>query len=477
MAIFCPNRIRIWRATIALILIVCAANTVPAESVQQLNDRGLDLMKSGNYAAAAESFATARRILPQDANLQRNLALAYNAWGIELAKQTKYDQALERLQTAREILPAENLIASNMTAIRINWATELMDQKKHEDAETQLARANDDAASDDQRREIAKRRAYNVYTIAEELLAKGSRERGRQKLTDALEIDPDCTHAQVKLAEMLYEEGDTAMAIEYWRAAAAVDPNIPGLTEMIDKATREDSIESAFDNRSSRQFKVSYEGKVNEQAARDAMQILSRALYQIGRDLRYNSKRPFAVVLYNQDQYRAATEAPGWSSGLYDGKIRVPLKANGSNEIDRRVLTTTLRHELTHAIVIELAGNKVPAWLNEGLAMYYEREAADRDPRAKADRLAILKMIGGDERISVLALPASFTKMTDSGRVERAYLLSRSFVQWTAERYRPYKFRDLLASLGAGMSIDDALVKVYGKNLETLEAIWQATFR
>lgn len=477
MVRFCPSRLRIWRSSILGVLLFCAGYAVPAESVQQLNDRGLDQMKSGNYAAAAESFASARRILPQDANLQRNLALAYNAWGVELAKQSNYDQAIERLQTARQTLPGETLIASNMTAIRINWATELMDQKKHEDAETQLARANAEAANDDERREIAKRRAYNAYTIAEELLAKGSRERARQKLTDALDIDPDCIHAQIKLAEMLYEEGDTAMAIEYWRAAAAADPKIPGLADMIDKATRELSVESGFDNRSTRQFKVSYEGKVNEQTARAAMQILSRALYQIGRDLRYNSKRPFAVVLYSPDQYRAATEAPGWSSGLYDGKIRVPLKSNGSSEADRRALTTTLRHELTHAVVIELAGSKVPAWLNEGLAMYYEREPADRDPRAKADRLAILKMIGGGERISVIDLPASFTKMTDSAKVERAYLLSRSFVQWMAERYRPYKFRELLASLGAGTPIDDALIKVYGKNLDSLDTMWQTTFR
>lgn len=454
-----------------------AATVAPAQSVQDLNNRGLDLMKAGNFAAAAESFASARRILPQDANLQRNLALAYNAWGIELAKQAQYDQALDRLQAAREILPGETLIASNITAIRINWATELMDQKKHEEAENQLVLAGQEAVTDDQRREITRRRAYNVYTTAEEWLAKGSRERGRQKLTEALDIDPDCIHAQVKLAEMLYEEGDTALAIEYWRAAAAVDAKIPGLAEMLDKATRELSVESDFNQRSTRQFNVAYEGKVNEQAARDAMQILSRALYQIGRDLRYTSRRPIAVVLYSPEQYRAATEAPGWSSGLYDGKIRVPLKANGSNEIDRRALTTTLRHELTHAIVIELAGAKVPAWLNEGLAMYYEREATDRTPRAKADRLAIFKMIDGGERTSILDLPASFTKIQDSDKVERAYLLSRSFVQWMAGRYRPFKFRDLLASLGAGTPIDDALVKVYGKNLEALDAMWHTTLK
>ncbi len=110
-------------------------------------------MKAGNFAAAAESFASARRILPQDANLQRNLALAYNAWGIELAKQAQYDQALDRLQAAREILPGETLIASNITAIRINWATELMDQKKHEEAENQLVLAGQEAVTDDQRRE------------------------------------------------------------------------------------------------------------------------------------------------------------------------------------------------------------------------------------------------------------------------------------------------------------------------------------
>ncbi len=46
-----------------------------------------------------------------------------------------------------------------------------------------------------------------------------------------------------------------------------------------------------------------------------------------------------------------------------------------------------------------------------------------------------------------------------------------------AGRYRPFKFRDLLASLGPGTPIDDALVKVYGKNLEALDAMWHTTLK
>ncbi|MCE5230299.1 hypothetical protein LLG95_11980 [bacterium] len=469
MVKFCLNVFPIRRIVLAVVLIfACAAQAFPAESVQQINDRGLAMMKAGNYAAAAEAFATARRVIPQDANLQRNLALAYNAWGVELAKESKFEQALERLETAHELLPTDKLVTANMTAMRINWATELMDNKKHDEAESQLVRADADAATDDQHREIAKRRAYNVYTTAEEALAKGNRERTRKLLAGALEIDPDCTHAQLKMAEMLYEEGDTASALEYWRAAAAIDPNIPGLSAMLEKAVREEAVEGNFDQRTSREFKVSYEGKVNEQTAGDAIKVLSRGLFQIRRDLRYDAKHPFAVVLYSRESYDIATAAPGWSSGLYDGKIRVPLK----NEIDSKALTTTLRHELTHAVVIDLAGPKVPAWLNEGLAMYYERDIADRDARARADRRAIAKLIRNGEQVSVLTLPPSFTKITDTQQVERAYLLSRSFVQWLAARYRPWKLRELLVAIGANTPLGDAVKKVYGRDIETLEKLW-----
>ena len=75
------------------------------------------------------------------------------------------------------------------------------------------------------------------------------------------------------------------------------------------------------------------------------------------------------AVLYTQQQFRDITRAPDWSAGQYDGRIRVPVAgALEKPELFERVLT----HELTHAVVANIAPRGVPVWLNEGLAQYFE---------------------------------------------------------------------------------------------------------
>ncbi|MEN6625784.1 MAG: tetratricopeptide repeat protein [Candidatus Sumerlaeia bacterium] len=456
----------------ALVAMIAAAAGARAETAQEYNTRGIQQLDAGKFQGAVDSFSAARRLLPQDATIQRNLAMAYNGWGVELARQANYADAIKRLQSAILLAPQETGIPANLTAIRVNWAGELTQGKRYDDAETQLRLAAQETQAETLRREITKRRGYNAYMIAKDLIDRGDKDRGTAQLDAALRIDPDCTHALIKLAQLQYENGNTGEAIEAWQRAAAIDPGIQGLSEMLAKATREASVESNFNQRSSRDFNVSYEGTVNEQAAREALQILSRALFQIRRDLRYNGDKSFAVVLYQRDQYEAATGGPTWSAGLYDGKIRVPLRGGNMTRDDMQALTRTLRHELTHAIVNDLAPRQVPAWLNEGLAMYYEVEDAERARRAQADRQKIARMAGRGANIAVLGLPASFTSITNENQVEQAYLFSRSFVYWMAERWRPWKFKDLLAELGEGAAVEDAVRKVYGCTPEEMEKTW-----
>ncbi len=75
-----------------------------------------------------------------------------------------------------------------------------------------------------------------------------------------------------------------------------------------------------------------------------------------------------AVILYrSEDELRARTKAPTWASGLYDGAaVRVPLVDRG----DLGVSLATLRHEVMHA-QLHAAVGCMPAWFNEGLAMYF----------------------------------------------------------------------------------------------------------
>ena len=77
--------------------------------------------------------------------------------------------------------------------------------------------------------------------------------------------------------------------------------------------------------------------------------------------------RPQVVVLYAGRAYFSLASVPDWSSGVYDGKIRVSIDpgASGPGPI------TVLRHELAHAL-LRAAGSRFPAWFHEGIAQWCE---------------------------------------------------------------------------------------------------------
>ena len=45
----------------------------------------------------------------------------------------------------------------------------------------------------------------------------------------------------------------------------------------------------------------------------------------VGRGLSYYPDHEIQVILYSGQQFQEVTDAPGWSGGIYDGKIRIPI--------------------------------------------------------------------------------------------------------------------------------------------------------
>jgi len=76
------------------------------------------------------------------------------------------------------------------------------------------------------------------------------------------------------------------------------------------------------------------------------------------------------VIVYSQSEYRKFVRIPEWSSGFFDGKIRIPVISGNSPQYS---LKSTVFHEYTHALQYQkTSGNLINYWFAEGLAKYVE---------------------------------------------------------------------------------------------------------
>jgi len=82
----------------------------------------------------------------------------------------------------------------------------------------------------------------------------------------------------------------------------------------------------------------------------------------VGRDLRVDHDARFQVVLTEPAVFHRYSGTREQVSGLFDGKINIPIPA-GINESE---LQGTLWHEYTHAVIFSKAGNQCPHWFERG---------------------------------------------------------------------------------------------------------------
>ena len=189
-----------------------------------------------------------------------------------------------------------------------------------------------------------------------------------RSLRRAVELNPREKQALVVLGELAQRHDDLEAAAGYWERALELDPNDGPLKARLERIRREHRTEKDFNRDLTGHFSAKYEGRERIETGRIVLRILEDAYGEIGRALSFYPDREIAVILYSDKQFREVTDAPGWSGGIYDGKIRIPI---GGIEQETPALRRLLFHEYTHAAVRALTPH-VPTWLNEGLAQHFE---------------------------------------------------------------------------------------------------------
>jgi len=404
-----------------LLLIVLCLLSLPSgvnayeRGAWQKNEAAIVLLQQEQYAAALDLLLQAATEIPSNEVLRKNIAISYFGAGQQQIIAGDFVRAAELLQQGKEYNGSES-------------------------------------------------RLWLMRGLA--LMKNGNFAEAEGELNEAWAMSGDEPEVLQQLGQLYYVTDRMPEAITIWQRALVLDPQNHGLSHLLGKAQREQKVEKELERNYSGHFILSYaeHGKVD--IGGEILDALENAYTWAGAKLSHYPERQIPVILYTQRQFSGLTGSPEWAAGLYDGKIR--LSIGGLTQVTAGV-RSLLAHEFMHVMVMEMAGNRVPFWLNEGLAELAARE--QDDPQLTHLQAAV----NADQLFSVVELQGAFRDIS-AERVSLAYEQSYSFVHYLIERFGWYEMGTLLQTLKAGALPAAAIEQTYGGyglDLEQLESDWR----
>ncbi|MCH7800883.1 MAG: hypothetical protein IIC24_04975 [Chloroflexi bacterium] len=127
-------------------------------------------------------------------------------------------------------------------------------------------------------------------------------------------------------------------------------------------------------------------------------------------------------------------------------------------------------HELTHLLFDEAVNSpraRVPAWVNEGLAMYFERGTGGRQS-------IVANAAGSGSLIRLDNMGAVPGRPSD---VRLFYAQSWSIVTFMVDTFGTERMSAMLTALNSGQHINESIQTAYGLTSVQLEAAWRTQLR
>jgi tetratricopeptide (TPR) repeat protein len=345
-----------------------------------------------------------------------------------------------------------SVVVPKGSAAREAWLA--LEEARYKDAESAFSRAL--AATPDDPALLV-----GAAIVARRL---GQTARARDVLARALQIDPALAPASQLLGTLLYESGDVEGAIRVYEAALVRAPGHEAMQARVEGWRKELALHSGFLTATGGHFAVLFEGPAEQEVAGAAIDILEQAYTRIGDYLQTFPADTLTVVLYTDQQFRDITRTPEWSGGVFDGRIRLPVRGGLG---DRKELERVLTHEYVHALVYGLGAIRMPVWLNEGLATALEPGGLQRAKEELSNARSLIPL--AELRTSFAALPAD--------RVQLAYAESAVAAQDILDQVGPAHVVGLFRDLASGSDLDVAFPAWVQSSIADFERDWMARAR
>jgi hypothetical protein len=209
-----------------------------------------------------------------------------------------------------------------------------------------------------------------------------------------------------------------------------------------------------------------YQG--DQSFARGLMEAVQQALGRLNDYTGVELERPVKLYIYadSEDLQGSMIYPQEWTGGV--AFTRYGIMAIGISEENLDWGVRAIAHELTHLVIHQVTlnpYNSLPTWLDEGLAMHSE------GPLDATFVNYLNGAIAEDSFISVQSLASPFSAYV--GEAALSYAQSYSLVEFLITSYGQDKMFELLSTFRAGATYDGALEKVYGFDMDGLDALWQ----
>jgi hypothetical protein len=200
-------------------------------------------------------------------------------------------------------------------------------------------------------------------------------------------------------------------------------------------------------------------------------QLISRVRPSLNELEQFFQKRPSSeiriIIAKSEEEYfrQARVPIPEWSQAIAftaDGKIIMNLSSAEAIQSSPAILV----HELWHIFLrMHYPDARVPVWLNEGLAQYFEREQLGFENKRK-----LATALSTGRLIDLMSLDTVFT--FGPVRARLAYIEALSAVMYLIRQHGLESVRTLLGELNKGSDLDTAFLNTVGYDFIDFEIRW-----
>ncbi|MBL4889626.1 MAG: tetratricopeptide repeat protein [Candidatus Lindowbacteria bacterium] len=427
-------------------------------TAHEWNNKAIASSNAHKWDQAVYGFEKAYALNQSDTIVARNLLTGYLNLANHLSEKKRFNDALRWANKAKKLKNTSS-VQKTISVIHANHAVYLAGVGRWKAA----IRVAGLALKFDMQNKTNRKNLSNIYYGYAQTLDDTKR---LDAAKNAIIYNPQSASNWALAGYAFYNSDNLKQAVTHFEKALELSPAYPGLKALLNKAKKDLKIEKDYQKTETRWFTVKFSGYENTGLARDVITVLDRAHYELKTKMGMFSDKKIVVVIYTGDDYKTASGGPDWSSGVYDGKIRIK---EGTITDDRSVLENVLYHEYTHAVIHERTKRAVPTWWNEGLAQHAEPSRKwNRSLKRKLTR----SMTTG-AWIPLSRLDRSFVSIVNHDEAEQAYLESYSLIQFLKSRYGAYSFVDVMNRISNGQKFDDVFYTIYRMRIPELDREWK----